>query len=60
MPERESSEEPALDLTVLATRDDIREEGARLRQHITMLFERQSRQIHALIDAIELMKQLFP
>ncbi len=36
-------------------RDAIREEGERLREHMTICMQRVSRDIHALIDAIELM-----
>ena len=42
----------------LATREDIRLEGERTREHIAMLLERQGRKIQGLIDAIELMKYI--
>ena len=46
----------------LATKEDIRreirEDGDRLRAHMTLCMGRLSRQIHALIDAIELMKYI--
>jgi hypothetical protein len=45
-------------LSTLATREDIRAEGERLREHMTMLMERQGRKIQGLIDAIELMKYI--
>ena len=45
-------------LSTLATREDIRADGERLREHVTMLMERQGRKIQALIDAIELMKYI--
>jgi hypothetical protein len=45
-------------LSTLATREDIRAEGERLREHMTMLLERQGRKIQGLIDAIELMKYI--
>ena len=41
-------------LATLAIKDDIRE----LRQHMDTLAERLRRDIHALIDAIELMKYI--
>ena len=41
-------------LSTLAARDDIRE----LRQHMDTLSESLRRDIHALIDAIELMKYI--
>jgi hypothetical protein len=45
-------------LATLATHEDVRAEGERLRRHITLLMERQTRSIQALIDAIEFMKCL--
>jgi len=45
-------------LSTLATREDIRAENQRLREHITMLMARRERKIQALIDAIEFMKHL--
>lgn len=46
----------------LATKEDIRAEiraeGERLRDHMTMLMERQGRKIQGLIDAIGLMKYI--
>jgi hypothetical protein len=45
-------------ISSLATRDDIRAEGERFREHMTMLLERQARKIQGLIDAIELMKYI--
>ena len=40
------------------TREDIRAEFERLREHMTMLMERQGRKSQGLIDAIELMKYI--
>ena len=37
-------------------RQEVREEGERLREHMTICMERVCRTIQALIDAIELMK----
>ena len=45
-------------LSTLATRADIRAECERLREHMTMLIERQTRKIQGLIDAIELLKYI--
>jgi uncharacterized protein YaaN involved in tellurite resistance len=49
-------------LARLATAEDlrreVREEGERLREHMTICMERVSRTIQALIDAIELMKYI--
>ena len=49
-------------VAALATKEDIRreirEDGDRLRSHMTLCMERVSRDIHALIDAIELMKYI--
>jgi hypothetical protein len=45
-------------LELLATREDIRAEGKRLREHMTICMERVRRDIHALIDAIEFLKHL--
>ena len=45
-------------LATLATHEDVRAEGERLRRDITLLMERQTRSIQALIDAIELMKYI--
>jgi hypothetical protein len=45
-------------LATLATHEDVRAEAERLRRHITLLMERQTRSIHALIDAIQLMKYI--
>jgi hypothetical protein len=39
-------------------REDLREEGERVRQHMTMLMERQARTIQGLIDAMELLKYI--
>jgi hypothetical protein len=44
--------------STLETRDDVREECERLREHMTVCMERVRRDIHALIDAIEFMKYL--
>ena len=41
-------------LSTLATRDDVGD----LREHITLCMERVRRDIHALIDAIELLKYI--
>ena len=49
-------------VAALATKEDIRreirEDGDRLRAHMTLCMKRVSRDIHALIDAIELMKYI--
>jgi hypothetical protein len=45
-------------LSAIATREDVRAEGERLREHMTICMERVRRDIHALIDAIELMKYI--
>ena len=45
-------------LSTVATREDIRLEGERTREHIAMLMERQGRKIQGLIDAIEFMKYI--
>lgn len=45
-------------LATLATHEDVRAEGERLRLHMTALMERQARSIQALIDAIELLKYI--
>jgi len=45
-------------LSTIATREDMHAEAERTRQHITLLIERQTRTIQALIDAIELMKYI--
>jgi hypothetical protein len=45
-------------LSTLATREDMRAEAERTRQHPTLLIERQTRTIQSLIDAIELMKYI--
>jgi len=42
----------------LATHDDVRAEVERLREHMTICMERVRRDIHALIDAIELLKHI--
>jgi hypothetical protein len=42
-------------LEPLATKDLIRAEGERLREHITICMQRVRRDIYSLIDAIELM-----
>ena len=48
-----------LALELLATtKQVIRAEGERLREHMTICMERVRRDIHALIDAIEFMKHL--
>ena len=44
--------------SALATREDIRAEGERLREHMKMLMERQARKILGLIDAIELLNYI--
>lgn len=41
-------------LATIATHEDVRA----LRQHMTLLMERVRRDIHALIDAIELLKHI--
>jgi hypothetical protein len=41
--------------TTADLRRELREEGDRLREHMTVCIERVSRDIHALIDAIEFM-----
>jgi hypothetical protein len=45
-------------LALLALKEDIRAEGERLREHMTICMERIRRDIHTLIDTIELMKHL--
>jgi hypothetical protein len=45
-------------LSTLAVREDVRVEGERLRERMTLCMERVSRTIQALIDAIELMKYI--
>ena len=45
-------------LSAIATREDVRAEGERLREHMTICMERVRGDIHALIDAIELMKYI--
>jgi hypothetical protein len=45
-------------LSTLATREDVRAEGERLREYVTTLMKRQERKIQGLIDAIELMKYI--
>lgn len=54
--------DPQSTLARLATTEDlrreVREEGERLREHMTICMERVSRDIDALIDAIEFMKYL--
>jgi len=42
----------------LATKENIRAEGERLREHMTRCMERAGRDTQALIDAIEFMKRL--
>ena len=44
--------DPQLALSLLATREDIRAGGERLRQHMTIVMERQRRKIQALIDLL--------
>jgi hypothetical protein len=41
-----------LALALVATREDIRVEGERLRQYMTTLFERQARKIDELIEMV--------
>ena len=41
-----------LALALLATKEDIRAEGERLRQHMTVVMERVRRDIHELIDLL--------
>ena len=50
--------DPAVDSEPLPTAEVIRTEGERLREHMTICFERVRRDIHALIDAIEFMKYI--
>jgi len=50
--------DPRLVLELLATKQVIRAEGERLREHMTICMERVRRDIQALIDAIEFMKHL--
>jgi len=45
-------------LSTLATREDVRLEGERLRAHMTACMKRVERTIDALIDAIELLKYI--
>jgi hypothetical protein len=42
----------------LATKELVRSEGERLREHMTLLMERVRLDIHALIGAIELLKYI--
>jgi hypothetical protein len=50
--------EPERTPASLATREDLRAESERLRDHMAMLLKRQERKIQGLIDAIELMKYI--
>jgi hypothetical protein len=43
-------------LSTIATREDVRREGERLRAHMTACVKRVDRTLDALIDAIEFMK----
>lgn len=45
-------------LELLATKELIRAERERLREHMTICMERVRRDIYALIDAIDLMKYI--
>jgi hypothetical protein len=53
-----TDEELQAGIASLATHDDVRAEGERLREHMTICMERVQRDIHALIDAIELLKYI--
>jgi hypothetical protein len=45
-------------LATLATHEDVRDEGERLRRDVSVLIAHQARRIQALIDAIELLKYI--
>jgi ribosomal protein L17 len=53
LPTLATTEEIRLAVEPLATREDLREDGERLRRHLTMLVEHQDDKIQLLIDHVQ-------